>query len=88
MTDLQKDLDCLRREIDQVRSTAAKARRGQPTEVISQGKAFNRVFALVLPVFLIGIAWVIAAVVQMNRMLSMGADTRGFRGHPSHAYRR
>ena len=33
-------------------------------------------------------ACVIAAVSQMNRMLSLGADTRGFRGHPSHAYRR
>ena len=33
-------------------------------------------------------ACVIRAVAQMNRMLSLGADTRGFRGHPSHAYRR
>ena len=33
-------------------------------------------------------ACVIGAVVQMNRMLSLGADTRGFRGRPSHAYRR
>ena len=33
-------------------------------------------------------ACVIGAVAQMNRMLSLGADTRGFRGHPSHAYRR
>ena len=33
-------------------------------------------------------ACVIGAVVQMNRMLSLGADTRGFRGHPSHACRR
>ena len=30
-------------------------------------------------------ACVIGAVAQMNRMLSLGADTRGFRGHPSHA---
>ena len=33
-------------------------------------------------------ACVIGAVAQMNRMLSLGAGTRGFRGHPSHAYRR
>ena len=33
-------------------------------------------------------ACVIGAVAQMNRMLSLGADTRGFRGHLSHAYRR
>ena len=33
-------------------------------------------------------ACVIGAVAQMNRMLSLGADTRGFRGHTSHAYRR
>ena len=33
-------------------------------------------------------ACVIGAVAQMNRMLSLGADPRGFRGHPSHAYRR
>ena len=33
-------------------------------------------------------ACVIGAVAQMNRMLSLGADTRGFRGHPSHYYRR
>ena len=33
-------------------------------------------------------ACVIGAVAQMNRMLSLGADTRGFRGHPSHVYRR
>ena len=32
-------------------------------------------------------ACVIGAVTQMKRMLSLGADTRGFRGHPSHAYR-
>ena len=33
-------------------------------------------------------ACVIGAVAQMNRMLSLDADTRGFCGHPSHAYRR
>ena len=33
-------------------------------------------------------ACVIGAVAQMNRMLSLGAATRGFRGHPSHAYLR
>jgi hypothetical protein len=33
-------------------------------------------------------ACVIGAVAQMNRMLSLGADTRGFRGHPTQAYRR
>ena len=33
-------------------------------------------------------ACVIGAVAQMNRMFSLGADTRGFRGHPTHAYRR
>ena len=33
-------------------------------------------------------ACVIGAVAQMNRMLSLGADTRGFRSHPTHAYRR
>ena len=30
-------------------------------------------------------ACVIGAVAQMNRMLSLGADTRGFRSQPSHA---
>ena len=30
-------------------------------------------------------ACVIGAVAQMNRMLSLGADTRGFRGHPTHS---
>ena len=33
-------------------------------------------------------ACVIGAVAQMNRMLSLGADTRGFRGHSNHHYRR
>ena len=33
-------------------------------------------------------ACVIGVVAQMNRMLSLGADTRGFRGHPTHYYRR
>ena len=27
-------------------------------------------------------------VARMSMMLSLEADTRGFRGHPSHAYRR
>ena len=33
-------------------------------------------------------ACVIGAVAQMNRMLSLGADTRGFCRRPSHACRR
>ena len=33
-------------------------------------------------------ACAIGAVAPMNRMLSLCADTRGFSGHPSHAYRR
>ena len=33
-------------------------------------------------------ACVIGAVAQMNRMRSLGADTRVFRGQPIHAYRR
>ena len=33
-------------------------------------------------------ACVIGAIAQMDRMLSLGADTRGFRGHPTHACRR
>ena len=32
-------------------------------------------------------ACVIGAVAQMNRMLSLGADTRGFRGHRAHPFR-
>ncbi|WP_006850116.1 hypothetical protein [Synechococcus sp. WH 8109] len=32
-------------------------------------------------------ACVIGAVAQMNRMLSLGADTRGFRGHRAHPSR-
>ena len=32
-------------------------------------------------------ACVIGAVAQMNRMLSLGADTRGFRGHRTHPRR-
>ena len=64
MTDPQKDIDRLQREIDQARSNAAKARQGQPTEVISQRKISKRVFALVLPIVLIGIAWVIEIVDQ------------------------
>ena len=31
---------------------------------------------------------VIGAVAQMNKMMALGADQRGFRGYPSHAYRR
>ena len=54
MTDLEKDLGCLQREIDQVRSNAAKARQRQPTKVISQGKTSKRVFVLALPILLIG----------------------------------
>ena len=33
-------------------------------------------------------ACVIGAVQLMNRMMALGADQAGFRGHPSHAYRR
>ena len=33
-------------------------------------------------------ACVIGAVAQMNRMLSLGADTRGFHSHATHAVRR
>ena len=31
---------------------------------------------------------VVGCVAQLNKMLSLGADQRGFRGHPSHHYRR
>ena len=31
---------------------------------------------------------VVGCVAQLNKMLSLGADQRGFRGHPSHSYRR
>ena len=33
-------------------------------------------------------AVVVGCVAQLNKMLSLGADQRGFRGHPSHSYRR
>ena len=33
-------------------------------------------------------ACVIGCVAKLNKMLSLGADQRGFRGHPSHYYRR
>ena len=65
MSDPRKDIDRLQREIDQARSTAGKARQGQPTEVIGQGKTSKRVFALVLPIVLIGVAWVIETVDQL-----------------------
>ena len=33
-------------------------------------------------------AVVVGCVAQLNKILSLGADQRGFRGHPSHYYRR
>ena len=33
-------------------------------------------------------ACVVGAVQLMNRMMALGADQKGFRGRPSHAYRR
>lgn len=33
-------------------------------------------------------AVVVGCVAQLNRMMALGADQKGFRGHPSHAYRR
>ena len=33
-------------------------------------------------------AVVVGCVAQLNKMLSLGADQKGFRGRPSHAYRR
>ena len=33
-------------------------------------------------------AVVVGCVAQLNKMLSLGADQRGFRGHPNHYYRR
>ena len=65
MTDPQKDIDRLQREIDQARSKTEKARQGQFTEVISQGKTSKRVFALVLPIVLIGISWVVETIDQL-----------------------
>ena len=34
------------------------------------------------------LAVVVGCVAQLNKMLSLGADQRGFRGHPNHYYRR
>ena len=34
------------------------------------------------------LAVVVGCVAQLNKMLSLGADQRGFRGHASHYYRR
>ena len=31
---------------------------------------------------------VVGCVAQLNKMLSLGADQKGFRGHPTHYYRR
>ena len=33
-------------------------------------------------------AVVVGCVAQLNKMIALGADQKGFRGHPSHAYRR
>ena len=33
-------------------------------------------------------AVVVGCVAQLNKMMALGADQKGFRGHPSHAYRR
>ena len=33
-------------------------------------------------------AVVVGCVAQLNKMMALGADQVGFRGHPSHAYRR
>ena len=33
-------------------------------------------------------ACVIGCVAQLTKMMALGADQKGFRGHPSHAYRR
>ena len=30
----------------------------------------------------------VGAITALNRMMALGADQKGFRGHPSHAYRR
>ena len=57
--DPKKDIDRLQREIDQARSHAAKACKAHPTEVRKQRKTSKRVFVLVLPIALIGIAWAI-----------------------------
>ena len=33
-------------------------------------------------------AVVVGCVTQLNKMMALAADQKGFRGHPSHAYRR
>ena len=33
-------------------------------------------------------ACVIGCVAQLNKMMALGADQKGFRGHPTHYYRR
>ena len=33
-------------------------------------------------------AVLVGCVAQPNKMMALGADQKGFRGHPSHAYRR
>ena len=33
-------------------------------------------------------AVVVGCVAQLNKMMALGADQRGFRGHPTHYYRR
>ena len=33
-------------------------------------------------------AVVVGCVAQLNKMMAMGADQKGFRGHPTHYYRR
>ena len=33
-------------------------------------------------------AVIVGCVAQLNKMMALGADQKGFRGHPSHAYRR
>ena len=33
-------------------------------------------------------ACVIGCVAQLNKMIALGADQKGFRGHPTHYYRR
>ena len=93
MTDLEKDLGRLQREIDQARTNAAKARKGHSTEVISQRKISKRVFALVLPIVLIGIAWVIEIVDQtffagsLNFPVSPGGPLWGIITINSNRYR-
>ena len=33
-------------------------------------------------------AMVVSCVAQLNKMMALGADQKGFRGHPTHYYRR